>query len=96
MERQREMLTIWFCDRWDKETFDAAKKDNEQLQATLRPEAKTKPSQERVSIAQQARALLKGKAKWKGKEKASTIEEMLWEDVGDAVEVEKDVQLPKE
>jgi hypothetical protein len=49
-----------------------------------------------VSIAEQARALLEGKEKWKGKGKATTFDEMAWEDVGDAVEVEKDVQLPKD
>jgi large subunit ribosomal protein L23 len=66
------------------------------LQARLRPDAKTKPSQERVSIAEQARALLEGKEKWKGKGKATTFDEMVWEDVGDAVEVEEDVRLPKD
>lgn len=90
------MLMVYFWCRWDKETFDAAKKDNEKLQATLRPDAKTKPSQERVSIAEQARALLSGKEKWKGRGKAGALEEMVWEDVGDAVEVEQDVRLPKD
>jgi large subunit ribosomal protein L23 len=80
--------------RWDKETFDAAKMDHEQQQAALRPDAKTKPSPERVSMALQARALLEGREKWEGKSGKS--EERVWEDVGDAVEVEKDVQLPKD
>jgi large subunit ribosomal protein L23 len=80
--------------RWDKETFDAAKKDNEQQQAALRPDAKTKPSQERVSIAEQARALLDGRERWKGR--GDEARERVWEDVGEAVEVEADVQLPKE
>lgn len=49
-----------------------------------------------MSIAQQARALLEGKESWKGKGRAGALEEGVWEDVGDAVEVEQDVQLPKE
>lgn len=83
---------MWRWCRWDKETFDAAKRDNERHQEALRPDAKTKPSQERVSIAEQARALLEGREKWKGGES----KERVWEDVGDAVEVEKDVRLPKD
>jgi large subunit ribosomal protein L23 len=47
-----------------------------------------------VSIAQQARALLEGREKWD--RKSGRAEESVWEDVGDAVEVEKDVQLPKD
>lgn len=75
--------------RWDKETFDAAKRDNEMQQATLRPDAKTKPSQERVPIALQAKALLEGRV-------GGAVEERVWEDVGDAVEVERDVELPRD
>jgi large subunit ribosomal protein L23 len=90
-----EGVTNMPCERrWDKETFDAAKGDNEQHQAALRPDAKAQPSTERVSMAQQARALLEGREKWEGKSGRS--EERFWEDVGDAVEVEKDVQLPKD
>jgi large subunit ribosomal protein L23 len=82
------------ADRWDKETFDAAKKDNEQFQAALRPDSKMMPSKERVSIAMQARALLERKETWKGK--TGTPLESVWDDVGEAVEVEQDVQLPKD
>ena len=57
----------------------------------MRPEAKTKPTKERASIAEQARALLEGKEKWK-----PTREQDVWEDVGEAVEVEKDVTLPRD
>ncbi len=57
----------------------------------MRPDAKEKPTKERRPIAEQAQALLKGKEKWK----PTTVEEF-WEDVGDATEVETDVQLPKD
>lgn len=77
--------------RWDKETYDAAQKDQEEFQASLRPDAKKRPSADRASIAEQAKALLEGKEKWK-----STVEQEVWEDVGEAVEVEKDVTLPRD
>jgi large subunit ribosomal protein L23 len=56
----------------------------------MNPESKKQPTKERASIAEQAQALLTGKEKWK------TSTEDSWEDVGDAVEVEKDVALPKD
>lgn len=49
-----------FC-RWDKKTYDAAKKDRDANEASFRPDAREKPSGERKSIAEQARALLAGK-----------------------------------
>lgn len=49
-----------------------------------------------MPIAEQARALLEGREKWKGQGKGSEARERVWEDVGDAVEVEADVQLPRE
>ncbi|KAI9729889.1 MAG: hypothetical protein M1818_008329 [Claussenomyces sp. TS43310] len=72
---------------WDRDTFKAANKDQRDFQASYSPDAKTKPSSERASIAQQAKALLKGEEKW-----APSV----WEDFGEAQEVEKDVTLPKE
>ncbi|TVY84685.1 Mitochondrial 54S ribosomal protein L23, partial [Lachnellula suecica] len=73
-------------DEWDKDTYDAAKKDNEANENSFRPEAREKPSAERESIAEQAKALLKGEEKWR----TTTTE---WEDDGDAVEVEQDVKV---
>lgn len=52
------------------------------------PDAKTMPSKERKSIAQQAKDLLKGDEKWKG------TPVLVWEDVGAAEEIETDVVLP--
>ena len=57
----------------------------------MRPDAKEKPTKERASIAEQARALLEGKEKWK-----PALERDVWEDVGEAVEVERDVTLPRD
>jgi hypothetical protein len=59
------------------------------VQASYSPEASKEPSPERKPIAEQAKALLKGEEAWKS---TSTM----WEDVGDAREVETDVTLPKE
>ena len=84
------MLLTFEC-RWDKETYDAAQKDQEDFTASLRPDAKEKPTKERASIAEQAKALLEGREKWK-----SSAEKDVWEDVGEPVEVEKDVQLPRD
>lgn len=55
-----------------------------------RPEARKEPTRERGSIADQAKALLRNKEK--GRRNSAEDE---WEDVGEAVEVEKDVKLPK-
>jgi len=74
--------------RWDKTTYDAAQKDRKEQEDAFRPDAGRKPTKERTSMAEQAQALLKGKEKWR-----PTPTE--WEDVGEAVEVEADVTLPK-
>ena len=39
---------------------------------------------------------MEGREKWKGKGTEGALEERVWEDIGDAVEVEKDVQLPRD
>ncbi|KFY13193.1 hypothetical protein V492_03417 [Pseudogymnoascus sp. VKM F-4246] len=73
---------------WDKVTYDAAKKEQKSDQEMMGPEAKKKPSLDRESIAEQAARLLEGKDAWKSKDE--------WEDIGEAMEVEKDVVLPRE
>ena len=55
----------------------------------LDPNTKKKPSIERGSIKEQADALLAGEEEWKPTKWAG------WEDVGDAVEVDAGVELPK-
>jgi large subunit ribosomal protein L23 len=55
----------------------------------VRPDYKEKPTKEREPIAEQAKALLQGKEKWKSNQE-------VWEDVGEAEEVETDVVLPRD
>lgn len=69
--------------RWDKETYDAAKDSQDKERDRYQPTFKHKASPERPAIAEQAQALLKGKERWKPQ----------WEDVGEPMEVEKDVPL---
>jgi len=93
MTVEMEMPFVWpevpeNFDQWDKSTFDAAQKHNQETQASYRPDAVEKPSRERRSIAEQAQALLQGQDKWRP---TAT----LWEDVGEAREVETDVTLPR-
>jgi len=78
-------------DRWDKETFDAARKSREESDKRnpMRRESRKLPTEERQSIAEQAKALLEGQAKWEAANPK-------WEDIGEAVEVEQHVTLPKE
>ncbi len=76
--------------RWDKETYDAAQKDRTEHEEVFKSDYKMKPTKERGSIAEQAKELLKGKETWK-----QTPKKDEWEDGGEEVEVEKDVQLPK-
>jgi large subunit ribosomal protein L23 len=56
----------------------------------FRPDFKQKPSRERESIAEQAQALLQGKTSWK-----PTPESNEWNEDGEEIEVETDVELPK-
>jgi large subunit ribosomal protein L23 len=76
--------------RWDKDTFDAAQKDRKQQEEMFQRDFREKPTRERASIAEQAKALVEGKQSWRPTPKDSE-----WEDDGEEVEVEKDVQLPK-
>lgn len=79
-------------DKWDKKTFDQAREGREVQEGQFRPDARQKPSRERESIAVQAKRLLKGEDRWRtGNPKADG-----WEDVGEEIEVETDVVLPKE
>ncbi len=79
---------------WDKETFDAAQEDRKEMESVFRPDIRQKPSKERVSMAEQARELLELREGWKGEKREEDGE--VWEDVGEAVEVETDVQIPRE
>lgn len=69
--------------RWDKKTYDAVKKAQEEHRESMGPEGAQLPDPQRESIADQARRLLRGEERWKP----------VWEDVGRPVEVEKDVRV---
>ncbi|KAG4420099.1 hypothetical protein IFR04_006758 [Cadophora malorum] len=79
-------------DLWDKSSFDAVNEFRQQQSETVQPSYRTKPSRERESIAEQAKALLKGEASWKPNDTDSEIQ---WEDDGEAVEVEREVEVPR-
>lgn len=66
---------------WDKETYDAAKRQREREQDAGRTEARTKASGERVSIREQARLLLRGEEKWVSNDTLGTPGSEEWEEV---------------
>ncbi|KAM3067257.1 mitochondrial 54S ribosomal protein YmL41 [Clarireedia jacksonii] len=75
-------LSPWDQDQWKKRS-DTEKAIRESFQL----DARQKPTNERLTIAEQAKALLRGEEKWKPAEN-------IWEDIGEAVEVERDVEIP--
>jgi large subunit ribosomal protein L23 len=77
-------------EKWDKKVFDAEQKDRGERQDARRHDASLRPTKERKSIAEQAQALLDGEDSWQTGNKNSE-----WENVGEEMEVETDVQLPK-
>jgi large subunit ribosomal protein L23 len=93
MERPFVWPEVPDLEKWDKKTFDAAQKEREENEKQFRPDGRQIPTKERASIAEQARLLLQGKEKWKtGNTRREWSE---WENVGEEIEVERDVQLPK-
>jgi len=80
---------------WDKQTYEAAQKDRESLQDTLRPDYAQQPTKERASIAEQAQALLQGKEKWRPSSSFTSLRTSVWEDVGEPVEVETHVSVTR-
>jgi large subunit ribosomal protein L23 len=56
------MLTV--C-RWDKSSWDAAQERQAELDEAIGPNAGRMPKADRKSIAEQAKALLEGKDKWR-------------------------------
>ncbi|KAI9842500.1 MAG: hypothetical protein M1837_007094 [Sclerophora amabilis] len=69
---------------WDKKTFEALEKAQENERDAKKPYRK-QSTPGRGSIAAQAQRLLKGEERWKPE----------WEDVGEPLEVEKDVPLTR-
>lgn len=56
----------------------------------MRPQFRETPARDRASIAEQAKALLKGDATWR-----STPQGEQWENVGEEQEVETDVDISR-
>ncbi|PBP18572.1 hypothetical protein BUE80_DR010651 [Diplocarpon rosae] len=77
-------------DEWEKDTFDAAQEDRKSNSEMYEPGFREKPAKDRKSIAEQAKAILKGEASWK----PNQVREQ-WENDGEAVEVEQGLDLPK-
>jgi hypothetical protein len=76
----------WYS--WDKTTFEAAQKDQEEFQKQFDPLEKTKPDMKtRLSIAEQAKSLLRAEERW-----SSSAQ---WENVGKAIEVETNMTIPE-
>ncbi|KAI9679411.1 MAG: hypothetical protein M1817_005433 [Caeruleum heppii] len=78
---------------WDKSTFDAIQDAQETERNSYKPDANQKPAADRDSIAEQARRLLRGEEKWRDRKDGRGVEKLVWEDVGEAVEVETDVDM---
>ncbi|KAI9801801.1 MAG: hypothetical protein M1825_003174 [Sarcosagium campestre] len=70
---------------WDKQAFDDQNDENEPG-SQMDPKRGERPSPERRPIAEQAQQLLDGSRPWKPR----------WEDVGEAVEVDQDIDVSSE
>ncbi|KAI9705410.1 MAG: hypothetical protein M1836_006165 [Candelina mexicana] len=68
---------------WDKKTYDAAQESQKAEREKYSLKATQNPPEDRETIAEQARRLLTGKERWRAQ----------WEDVGEPVEVEKDLPM---
>jgi len=75
---------------WDKEVFDMAQEERRELEDAYRPEAREQPTKERASMRDQARDLLEGREKWR-----SGNRDARWKDVGDEMEIETHVDVPR-
>ncbi|RKF76517.1 54S ribosomal protein L23, mitochondrial [Golovinomyces cichoracearum] len=77
--------------QWDKETYMASQKEQEEFQEQARPQARQKPTKERDSFAQQARELIK--------ESQTQCENMLISsnpENSEEIEVEADVDVKRD
>jgi large subunit ribosomal protein L23 len=63
MERPFVWPEVPDLDKWDKKTHDAAQKEREENEEMFSPDARKKPTKERVSIKGQARPLLRARAR---------------------------------
>ncbi len=77
-------MALVLLNRWDKDTFDKVRKVQEAERDKTKPErdeTTDRLSPHKETIAEQAQRLLTGKERWKP----------VWEDVGEPIEVEKDL-----
>lgn len=70
--------------------YDAGQKDRREHEEEYHPGFREKPSKERGAMKEQAKKLLAGEEEWKP---TGALDD--WVDVGEAREVETDVELPK-
>ena len=77
------MLTIFYSHRWDKDIWDAAQEAQKKENERFGPEAGTLPKGDRKSMAEQAKAILEGKMRWRPS----------WIDYGRPLEVETNVNI---
>jgi len=75
-------------DSWDQKTYKSVKEYQEKMRDSMSPDSNEKPTGDRESIAEQAKILLRGEAKWKPMRD-------VWEDIGGEKEVETDITLPR-
>ena len=77
-------------EKWDKSVYEATKKEREAYEKNFQPDASMNLPTDRQTIAEQAKALLKGEDNWKTGNSNSK-----WIEGAEEVEVETDVQIPK-
>jgi large subunit ribosomal protein L23 len=77
-------------EKWDKSVYEATKKERESYEKQLQPDASRLVPTDRSSIAEQAKALLKGDGHWK----TGNLNDK-WVDGAEEVEVETDVEIPQ-
>ena len=77
------VLTIVYFHRWDKKVWDAAQEAQKEENERFGPQAGTLPKGDQKSMAEQAKAILEGKMKWRPS----------WIDYGRAREVETNINI---
>lgn len=90
MERPFVWPEVPDLEMWDNKVYKGTMKERVAYEESMAHDASTHLPKDRISIAEQAKLLLKGENSWKS---GNTKNE--WINVGEEVEVETDVQLPK-
>ena len=90
MERPFVWPEVPDLEMWDKSVYEGTEKERDEHQKYMAPDSSKLSPADRNSIAKQAKSLLQSTAAWK-----TGNTNPKWEDVGEEVEVETDVELPK-